>query len=122
MEKDRNGDITYTFRTSHLDDAKKQVTGLDDFRIEGDIETHNNILNESPVEIPAPGLREIKQRELFKKWRPFVPKERRDSICPKPHFMIEEEEEKKRQKAQKALEQAEKAAENQNKKRKAIDN
>jgi len=32
----------------------------------------------------APGLAEIKQVELFTKWKPFVPEEFKDIICPEP--------------------------------------
>ena len=34
--------------------------------------------------IPAPGLREIKQVELYAKFRKFVPREFQDEICPRP--------------------------------------
>ena len=34
--------------------------------------------------VPPPGLREIKQVELFTKWRKFVLAEFQDEICPKP--------------------------------------
>ena len=34
-------------------------------------------------ELPAPGLREIKQVELFCKWRPLLPDYARDITCPK---------------------------------------
>ena len=35
-----------------------------------------------------PGLRNIKQVELYHKWRPFIPEEFRDGICPKPSDKI----------------------------------
>ena len=34
--------------------------------------------------ILAPGLREIKQVELYAKFRKFVPREFQDEICPRP--------------------------------------
>ncbi len=34
--------------------------------------------------VAAPGMKEIKQVELFTKWRKFVPAEFADKICPKP--------------------------------------
>jgi hypothetical protein len=33
---------------------------------------------------PEPGLAEIKQCELYLKWRPFAPGEFKDQICSKP--------------------------------------
>ena len=35
-----------------------------------------------------PGLREIKQVNLYEKWVPLVPLELRDEICPKPSDKI----------------------------------
>jgi hypothetical protein len=34
--------------------------------------------------IPAPGIKPIKQVELYMKWRKFVPDSFQDEICPKP--------------------------------------
>ena len=34
--------------------------------------------------VAAPGMKEIKQVELYTKWRKFVPAEFVDEICPKP--------------------------------------
>jgi hypothetical protein len=34
--------------------------------------------------LPAPGLREIKQVELYTKYRPLVPEMYRDELCPTP--------------------------------------
>ena len=34
--------------------------------------------------LKEPGIRPIKQVELFQKWRPLLPKEKRDITCPKP--------------------------------------
>ena len=43
------------------------------------------ILKYGKVEvIKTPGLKPIKQFELYKKWQPLVPKEFADKICPKP--------------------------------------
>ena len=36
------------------------------------------------VVIEPPGTREIKQVELFIKWRPLIPEKYRDLTCPKP--------------------------------------
>ena len=35
-------------------------------------------------QLQAPGMRDIKAVELWKKWGPFVPEEFREDICPKP--------------------------------------
>ena len=46
-----------------------------------------------------PGLKEIKQVELFKKYRPLVPKEYWDECCPEPvKDVLEREKERKRTK------------------------
>ena len=37
-----------------------------------------------PINETAQGISEIKQVELFTKWREFVPEEYRDIMCPKP--------------------------------------
>ena len=41
-----------------------------------------------PSCITPPGLKPIKQVELYKKWGPVVPEEFRDEICPKPSDRI----------------------------------
>ena len=35
-------------------------------------------------ELPYPGLKPIKEIEMYKKWRDIVPKEYWEEICPKP--------------------------------------
>jgi hypothetical protein len=37
----------------------------------------------APV-LPRPGIKPIKQVELYKKWRPFIPSQFRDEIYPRP--------------------------------------
>jgi hypothetical protein len=37
----------------------------------------------APV-LPSPGIKPIKQVELYKKWRPFIPSQFCDEICPRP--------------------------------------
>jgi hypothetical protein len=39
-------------------------------------------------QLTAPGLREIKQVELWTKWRKFIPHEYQAEICPEPDFEI----------------------------------
>lgn len=46
--------------------------------------------------IAAPGMKEIKQVELYTKWRRFVPLEFADEICPKPPDEILEKVQKER--------------------------
>jgi hypothetical protein len=38
--------------------------------------------------IPTPGLKEIKQVEMYTKFRKFVPEEYRDEICPRPSEQV----------------------------------
>jgi len=54
----------------------------------------------APIE--APGLREIKQVELYTKFRKFVPEEFRDEICPKPSDHVLEKIKKDRSEKTKA--------------------
>ncbi len=55
------------------------------------------ILREFPLkQIVAPGMKEIKQVELYTKWRKFVPAEYADEICPKPPDEILERVQKER--------------------------
>ena len=42
------------------------------------------LLTETPNRENKPGIPEIKQMELFTKWRKFVPEEVRSKICPEP--------------------------------------
>ncbi len=46
--------------------------------------------------VAAPGMKEIKQVELYTKWRKFVPAEFSDEICPKPSDEILEKVQKER--------------------------
>ena len=39
-------------------------------------------------QVAAPGLKEIKQVELYSKFRKFVPVEFRDEICPRPSEQV----------------------------------
>jgi hypothetical protein len=41
------------------------------------------LIAEAPL-LPRPGIKPIKQVELYKKWRPFVPHQFREEICPRP--------------------------------------
>jgi hypothetical protein len=49
-------------------------------------EERNALLVEEPTPLYStrPGLREIKQVELWKKYRPLIPEKYRDELCPKP--------------------------------------
>ena len=88
--------------------------------------THNNILNEQPEVIVPPGLRKIKQRELYNKWCMYLPEDKRAIVCPKPRCVIEEEDEnaiaKEIKKAEKADAKALKDKKNKERMRKAIGN
>ena len=50
----------------------KKLQGLGSFKI-------TKMKNEK-----RPGLRNIKQVDLYHKWGPLIPEEFRDEICPKP--------------------------------------
>ena len=40
-----------------------------------------------------PGIRLIKQNKLFRKWRPLIPTEYQDDLCPRPQENEDEENE-----------------------------
>ena len=44
--------------------------------------------NDQPLQLNPPGIQLIKQVELYKKWRPFVPPLYQDIICPNPGLAV----------------------------------
>jgi hypothetical protein len=58
----------------------------------------NGILMEEPMQQYAkrPGLREIKQVEMFKKYRSLVPEEYRAELCPEPAKEVLDREKKRK--------------------------
>jgi hypothetical protein len=73
-----------TLATSTLPNAETQTLDLKKRRVT-DQETDREQRFDHPVPVlPKPGIRPIKQVELYTKYRPLVPEEYRDSICPKP--------------------------------------
>ena len=42
------------------------------------------LMTDYPAELEPPGIKPIKQAELFKKWRQFVPVQFQNEICPNP--------------------------------------
>jgi hypothetical protein len=45
---------------------------------------YNDLLIADAPLLPWPGIKPIKYVELYKKWRPFVPHQFREEICPRP--------------------------------------
>jgi hypothetical protein len=78
------GLTSMSFKTSNVDDAEMHQECLRKHGISE--EERNRILQEQPTPLYAtqPGLREIKQVELWSKYRPLVPKEYQDECCPMP--------------------------------------
>ena len=68
----------------------------------------HDILNSRLTPIPAPGLKEIKQVELYSKFRKFVPLEFQDEICPRPSQQVLENIKKSRSEKTKARSTAKK--------------
>jgi hypothetical protein len=68
-----------TLATSTLPDAETQTLEL--AKKKKDREKH---MDDEVKLLPKPGLRPIKQVELYVKFRPLVPEPYRDDICPKP--------------------------------------
>jgi hypothetical protein len=53
------------------------------------LEERRATMKETPRDkIPFPGVKEIKQVELFTKWREYVPEDYKDEMCPKVSFDI----------------------------------
>ena len=59
-----------------------------------------------------PGLSEIKQVELYSKWRPLLPEQYQDEMCPKPSDNVLENVKKDRAKKRKEKSSAEKKKKN----------
>jgi hypothetical protein len=72
------------FKSSNVENAKTLEESLKKPSVVGDI--RNGILMEQPQQQYAkrPGLREIKQVEMYKKYRSLVPVEYRAELCPQP--------------------------------------
>jgi hypothetical protein len=51
-------------------------------------ENRNSHLAMLPKTMIAPGLHEIKQVELYTKYRPLIPEQYRDELCPKPSDVV----------------------------------
>ena len=72
------------FKSSNVEDARTLTESLQKPSVVGD--ARNAVLLEQPTRLypTRPGLREIKQVELWKKYRPLVPVEYQDEGCPMP--------------------------------------
>jgi hypothetical protein len=80
----KNGDSIEMENRKHID-ADAVVHNLLKKGQRAGMPERNELLNEHFLENCArPGLREIKQVELYTKWWKFVPLQWRDEICPKP--------------------------------------
>jgi hypothetical protein len=79
-ELDGDGKLSVQVGRSNLDNAEKDTYYIAKERVVN----RDDILKKLPVVEPEPGLRAIKQVELYKKWRPLVPHEFKDILCPKP--------------------------------------
>ena len=83
---------------------------------------HDWITNLDPC--IAPGLKEIKQVELFPKWRQFVPEKYKDETCPDPGVevlnsvkgkkakLLKDKEKEKKQKEKKPSKKRKKTSDN----------
>jgi hypothetical protein len=72
------------FKSSNVKNANRLQESVQKLGVTGD--QRNGILLEGPMpQYPIkPGLREIKQVELWKKCRSLMPEEYRDKLCPMP--------------------------------------
>jgi hypothetical protein len=61
--------VSIDFKSSKFSRDADRLEQLNNFTLQG---------------LQPPGLRDIKQVELYSKWRKFVPAEFADDICPKP--------------------------------------
>jgi hypothetical protein len=74
---------TITLRASDLPDAETTNYELRK-KVKGGADGRAVLMATELESLPAPGLREIKQVELYTKYRPLVPEMYRDELCPKP--------------------------------------
>jgi hypothetical protein len=72
------------FKSSNVEDARTLTESLQKPSVVGD--ARKAVLLQQPTRLYPTrlGLREIKQVELWKKYRPLVPEEYRDECCPMP--------------------------------------
>jgi hypothetical protein len=73
--------ISTSFKTSALDTAERVVFVMEKIMSK---ENRNNLGVQLPKKMIAPGLREVKLVELYTKYRPLIPEQFRDELCPKP--------------------------------------
>jgi hypothetical protein len=103
--EDSNATKIYTKKSDEADveeiDIKAPLQNGDRFQ---------KLQSYSLTQITAPGLREIKQVEMYTKFRKFVPEEFRDEICPRPSQQVLENIKKAR--SEKAKARSEKAKAN----------
>ena len=71
-----------------VDSSTEEQKVLSNLKKKDTDEVRQNWVNILETQFPemenTPGLAEIKQVELFTKWRPFVPEEFKNEICPEP--------------------------------------
>jgi hypothetical protein len=80
---DSTNSTTMMMKISH--DA--QSTVRHNFKKNNNVSNDNRfrqLMAASLSAVTRPGIKPIKQVELYKKWRPFVPHQFRDQICPRP--------------------------------------
>jgi hypothetical protein len=74
------------FRTSNLADAETATAKMNLNSVGA--EQRSELLTQQPATLFAPDLREIKQVELYMKYRPLIPQMYRDELCPKPSDQV----------------------------------
>lgn len=80
--REKEGDkLEMYFKSSNLPDA---TTPMHIIENNIGVGQHLAILSGTPKQMKAPGLREIKQVELYTKYRPLIPEKYRDGLCPQP--------------------------------------
>ena len=78
-----------TERIKGVDVKVQNLNTIKDTSSGGNKGARTRILKYGKVDlIKSLGLKPIKQVELYTKWRPLVPDEYKDSICPKPHESV----------------------------------
>jgi hypothetical protein len=89
-------------KSSNRENAESFQESLKKTGVFGDL--RNGILMEEPMQQYAkrPGLREIKQVEMYKKYRSLVPAEYRAELCPEPAKEVLDREKKRKNAKSKA--------------------
>ena len=70
-------------QSHHNDEDAERTTNNHLIRMQDRLNKMKEAFNNKQL-LKAPGMKPIKQVELWKKWGPFIPEDERNELCPKP--------------------------------------